>query len=76
MRNSWFPRHKAEYMTVQTSQGLKPQRIVAERDFTFGLQPEEEESPKKDLEKEKVIEVHTQLLTVDLFWHSLRHYED
>ena len=61
---------------MPTSQGLKPQRIVAERDFTFGLKPKEEESPEKNLEKEKVIEVHTQLLTVDLSRYSLRHYQD
>ena len=63
-------------MTVPTSQGLKPQHIVAERDFTFGLEPKEEKSPKEDLETERVVEVQTQLLTVDVFGLSLQHHKD
>ncbi len=71
MRNSWYPRQKAEYMTVPTSQGLKPQSIIAERDFTFGMKSTEEQSPKKTLEKERVVEVQTKLLPVCVFWHYI-----
>ena len=63
-------------MTVPTSQGLKPQNIVAERDFTFGLKSNEEKRSTKNSEKERVVEVQTQLLTVEGFWRSLGHYED
>ena len=65
MRNTWYPRQKAEYMTASTLQGLKPQNIVAERDFTFGMKPKEEPAPKKKApEKETVVEVQTKLLPV------------
>ena len=65
MRNSWYPRQKAEYMTASTLQGLKPQDLVAERDFTFGIKSKEEPAPKKKApEKERVVEVQTKLLPV------------
>lgn len=65
MRNTWYPRQKAEYMTASKLQGLKPQSLVAERDFAFGIKPKEEPAPKKKApEKEKVIEVQTKLLPV------------
>lgn len=65
MRNTWYPRQKAEYMTASTLQGLKPQSLVAERDFTFGMKPKEEPAPKeKAPEKERVVEVQTKLLPV------------
>ena len=72
MRNSWYPRHKAEYMTGPAYQGLKPQKIAVERDFTFGMEPKEEPSVKeKAPEKERPVEVQTKLLPVCLFWQSL-----
>lgn len=65
MRNSWYPRQKAEYMTVSTLQGLKPQSIVAERDFTFGTMSKDESAPKKNApEKERAFDVQTKLLPV------------
>lgn len=45
MRNTWYPRQKAEYVTAATLQGVKPQAVVAERDFTFGVKVAEEEAP-------------------------------
>lgn len=63
MRNTWYPRQWAEYMTATTLQGLKPQSLVAERDFTFGMKPKEEPAPKmKAPEMERVVEVQTKLL--------------
>lgn len=68
MRNSWYPRQRAEYMTGSMLQGLKPQDLVAERDFTFGMKPKEEEAPKRNApEKERVVEVQTKLLQVCIF---------
>lgn len=43
MRNEWYPRQKAEYVTTANLHGVKPQAIVAERDFRFGLNSKEEE---------------------------------
>ena len=72
MRNSWYPRHWAEYMTGPTYQGLKPQKLAAERDFTFGMEPKEEPSVKEEAsENERLVEVKTKLLPVCLFWKSL-----
>ena len=64
MRNAWYPKQKAEYMTVSTLQGLKPQSIVAERDFAFGRKPKEESAQKKAPEEESIVNVQTQLLPV------------
>lgn len=50
-------------MTTSKLQGLKPQSLVAERDFTFGMEPKEEPAPKEKMpEKERVVEVQTNLL--------------
>lgn len=69
MRNTWYPRQWAEYMTATTLQGLKPQSLVAERDFTFGMKPKEEPAPKmKAPEMERVVEVQTKLLPVRVFY--------
>lgn len=59
-------------MTVSTLQGLKPQSVVAERDFTFGRKPKEESAPKKNApEMERVVDVQTQLLPVRVsYCHS------
>lgn len=63
MRNTWYPRQKAEYVTAATLQGVKPKAIVAERDFTFGVRPKEEEAPEVP-QKETPVEVQTKLLPV------------
>ena len=41
MRNSWYPRQKAEYVTVSNLNGVKPQNVAAERDFSFGMDTKE-----------------------------------
>lgn len=57
-------------MTESMLQGMKPQNLVAERDFKFGMQPKEDSSPMKNTpEKEKVVEVQTKLLPVCLLGH-------
>ena len=74
MRNSWYPRQKAKYMTEPTSDGLKPQKIVAERDFTFGMkqeEPKEKPLPMKPKEIDRPVEVQTKLLPVCVFWQNL-----
>lgn len=64
-------------MTESMAQGLKPQSIVAERDFTFGMKPKEEQSPKQNAPKqnapkqERAVEVQTKLLSVCVFLRSL-----
>lgn len=63
MRNTWYPRQRAEYMTAATLQGVKPQAVVAERDFAFGVKPKEEEAPKAS-QKDTPVEVQTKLLPV------------
>ena len=58
-------------MTACTLRGLKPQDLVAERDFTFGMKPKEEPAPKKKApEKERVVEVQTKLLPVGVPYGS------
>lgn len=65
MRNTWYPRQKAEYMTASTLHGLKQQSLVAERDFAFGMKSNEKPAPtKKAPERERVVEVQTKLLPV------------
>ncbi|KAL9125733.1 MAG: hypothetical protein Q9217_005104 [Psora testacea] len=41
-RNTWLPRRRAEYLS--TLQIAKPGEVVAERDFTFGLEEKEEKA--------------------------------
>lgn len=57
MRNSWYPRQKAEYVTAATLQGTKPQAVVAERDFTFGIKAKKDEAPEA-LREEKPAEMN------------------
>ena len=69
MRNSWHPRHKAEYIIASTFQGLKPKDIVAERDFNFGIKPKEEPGPRpgpnnQAPEEESMVDIHTKFLVV------------
>ena len=50
MRNSWYPRQHAEYLS--TISDLNPRKVAAERDFTFGMQesmPKEVTRPAVDL---------------------------
>ena len=52
MRNTWYPQQKAEYVTASKLQGLKPQKLEAVRDFTFGMsEPETESEPASTLEE-------------------------
>ena len=37
MRNEWFPRRVAEYVTDSQSKDLKARIITSERDFQFGV---------------------------------------
>ena len=65
MRNEWYPRQKAEYVTMASLQGVKPQAVVAERDFKFKTNIKddvvEESEPKFAPEKvePKLISVNT-----------------
>ena len=59
MRNYWFPKQKAEYVTAASLQGIKVQSLVAERDFTFGLESEE-----KTLDEDQPVEIQTNVLQV------------
>jgi len=65
MRNTWYPRQKAAYVTMSTLQGMKPQNLAAERDFTFGVKPKGESKPRS-VEEEKPVEVQPKLLLVRL----------
>lgn len=52
MRNTWYPQQKAEYVTASKVQGLKPQKLEAVRDFTFGMsEPETEPEPASTQEE-------------------------
>jgi len=65
MRNTWYPRQDAEYLS--TLRNVKPRDVVAERDFTFGMQAAEEEpasGPKK--EDNAIALPRTKLLPVSL----------
>lgn len=37
MRNEWFPRRTAEYVTASQMKDLKTRNITPERDFQFGV---------------------------------------
>ncbi len=60
MRNIWYPQQMAEYMTHSQLQASPA--IVAERDFTFGI--EQPESVKEEEEPEKMVDVQMKLLEV------------
>ena len=62
MRNSWYPRQHAEYLS--TIEGLKPKSVVAERDFTFGMQRQQEAPKETKQVEEGVVETRTKLLPV------------
>ena len=54
-------------MTGPAYQGLKPQKIAVERDFTFGMESKEEPSVQEKVsETERRVEVQTKLLPVML----------
>lgn len=43
MRNIFFPRKRAAYMTQELLRDLKKREVVMERDFTFGMKNLEDE---------------------------------
>ena len=59
MRNIWYPRQMAEYMTH--SQLQDQPGVIAERDFTFGMEQPESVEEKKE---EEMISVQMKLLAV------------
>ena len=54
MRNTWYPQQKAEYVTASKLQGLKPQKLEAVRDFTFGMSKPEVEAVPASTQAETV----------------------
>ena len=58
MRNIWYPQQMAEYVTHSQLRDMPD--IVAERDFTFGI--EQPELVKE--EKEEMVDVQMKLLAV------------
>lgn len=63
MRNSWFPRRTAEYVTDSQLKELKAKNISAERDFQFGVPdpamakaatPQSQRLPTRTVEVEKL----------------------
>ena len=54
MRNTWYPQQKAEYVTASKLQGLKPQKLEAVRDFTFGMSNPEVEAVPASTQAETV----------------------
>ena len=68
MRNTWYPQQKAEYVTASKVQGLKPQKLEAVRDFTFGMSKPEVEPVPTSTQAETVppILTITRLLPVPL----------
>lgn len=48
MRNYWFPRKMAEYVTVAELKRLDLQHMTFERDFGFGVSESPEETKRKD----------------------------
>lgn len=73
MRNTWYPRQKAQYMTASMLEGVKPKEVKAERDFTFGVNPKVEETPKPDKKEKKdhPVEVQTKLLPVSFLYTTV-----
>ena len=68
MRNAWYPRQQAEY--VSTLRDLNPKEIVAERDFTFMMQdPKKREAPaaptSPSTDTQATPKAKTRLLTVN-----------
>lgn len=64
MRNTWYPRQQAEYISTLQA---KPRDIIAERDFSFGVQSQarqEVETAPKAMEQPKVVVARTKLLPV------------
>ena len=68
MRNTWYPHQKAEYVTASKLQGLKPQKLEAVRDFTFGMSEPEAEPEPASTPEETVLSTltATRLLPVHL----------
>ncbi|KAK4997015.1 hypothetical protein LTR66_003505 [Elasticomyces elasticus] len=49
MRNDWFPRRVAEYVTIPQLRDLRVKNVATERDFQFGLT----EVKKEDVDKQQ-----------------------
>lgn len=65
MRNAWYPRQRAAYMTAARLEGIKPQAVVAERDFTFGVTQAKQGEAPKIVQTAKPVEAQTKLLPVN-----------
>ncbi|KAL8805824.1 MAG: hypothetical protein Q9182_001736 [Xanthomendoza sp. 2 TL-2023] len=63
MRNIYFPQRKAEYVTAAQMRTTNPKDILAERDYSFGVQQPEETSHS---DEDKSVDLQTKLLTVRL----------
>lgn len=56
MRNGWFPRYTAEYITPAELLQLKANDVTIERDYTFGM---EEAEVKQEEARAEVLEIAT-----------------
>ena len=76
MRNTWYPQQKAEYVTASRIQGLKPQKLEAVRDFTFGMSEPETEPESASTQEETVPSTltATRLLPVPLPTSYFKYY--
>ena len=71
MRNIWYPRQKAEYMTESKLRQLNKKDVVMERDYTFGI--EQPERRNDDIvEDPSVVDVEMKLLRVlgSVYWNT------
>lgn len=50
MRNIFYPRKRAAYVTQEVLRDLKKREVVMERDFTFGMKNLEDEVSSVDLD--------------------------
>jgi hypothetical protein len=67
MRNDFYPRKMAEYITKEQLKKLGMEHVQLERDSTFGLALPEAQNTSElllDEEHDKAIEVHADLLKV------------
>ncbi len=69
MRNIYYPRHRAAYVTREQLRDIRKREITIGRDFTFGIEkPEGENSTNEDstkvLDQSHLINVQMDLLSV------------
>ncbi len=64
MRNIWYPRQKAEYMTESRLQQLNKKDLVIERDHTFGIEQPDSGNDIQELVGERLVDVEIKLLQV------------